>query len=833
MSAIQDTISEPIVAPFQRRSPAAPIAAALGVGIAVDHHVPLPLLAWLGVAAAAFAVWCVCFAKRRLRIGAICLLLAIGAMASAWHHLNWSLVSDDHVMFYVSEAPSPVRIVGRVVDSPWLVPKRESPLPPSVPQSDRVLCTLECSELIENRRRFPVSGRVRLEISESEPSVQAGDVVEAVGRLSRPGVARNPGGFDFRRYLRASGLHAVVRCDSSESVRVVGSSGGMWRRWQSRLRRRSEELIKANLSQETAPLGTALLLGTRSNLPEDVRLAFAESGTTHILAISGTNVGILAILLFGLCRVLGIGSPQSLRTVVAGVLVYAFVAEAQPPVVRAACMLSILLVGRANGRRGAMFNVLALALAFVLLLNPMYLFDVGAQLSFLAVAALLWTPSHIPAGWLSQTSASELPPPSRIVRSVRRVRNGTIESCCMLGAIWLFTLPLTLSRFHLLSLVGIGANVLLAPYVFVVLMCGYLLLIAGWVTPLLAYPFGCLFDWGLRGMLWLVQHSAGIPLGHQYVAGPSEWWLVGFYVVLAAIVLGSAGGPIRWLGRRALLGWIATGLAISLWPAEPPGLRCTFLSVGHGGAVLLELPGGETVLYDAGQLTDGTRAQQTVQNALWSRGRSQIDALVISHADVDHFNGVPGLAQTVSIDTALFHRTFLDFKQPSVDMTCKALDSQGVKLRLIGAGDRLHFGPQTEVDLAVLQPAAGSQWESDNANSVVLRVKYVGRTILLTGDLEGDGLRHLLAEPREPIDILLAPHHGSANANTRELARWAEPTWVVSSSGRPGIGERLQNVYGSGARVLSTHEAGAVTFTITPDGEIHEQIHLPRASAEE
>lgn len=835
MIETRDVPDETAPAPFQRRSPATSVAAALAAGIGCDHFRPMSVGFWLALCACALVGWGVCFWRSRLAPGALCLLTAVGAGGGAWHYLNWSIVADDHVAGFARETPQPVRIAGRIVDSPWLVPKREAPLPSSMPQSDRVLCTLECHALLENRNQIPVSGRVRLEISESAPTIDAGDLVVVVGRLSRPSIARNPGGFDFRRYLRASGLHAILRCDEADDVRVTGSTGGGWRRWQSHLRRRSEALVASHLSPETSPVGTALLLGTRSAVPEDVRLAFAESGTTHILAISGANVATLAILLWCLCHVAGISRRMGLRLVLTGVLIYAFVAEAQPPVVRAACMITLVLVGVANGRSGALLNAMSLAVVFVLVMNPLYLFDVGAQLSFLAVGALVWSPNLM--RWRSRGKTDrepqDLATPDIVRRWGRFAWKWTVNNCCLMGAVWLFTLPMTLSRFHLLSTVGLGVNILLAPLVTIVLACGYALLLAAWVSPWLAFPFAWGFDVSLKCMLWIVAQSANVPFGHQYLAGPPEWWLAGFYVGLAAIVFGAAGGAVRRAGRRGLLVWTVIGLSAALWPAEPVGLRCTFLSVGHGAAVLLELPDGATLLYDAGQLTDANRAQQTVQNALWARGRSSIDAVVISHADVDHFNGIPGLAQTVSIGQALLHRTFFDFDQPSVRKLCESLERRHVPMKLVWQGDRVRLGENSSVDVEVLQPPANGKWASDNANSIVLRVTYAGRVILLTGDLEGDGLRQLLSAVQEPVDVLLAPHHGSANANTRGLARWARPRWVISSSGRPGVAARLQKVYGSQVRVLSTYDTGAVTMTITPAGEITETCHLAQPTTEE
>jgi competence protein ComEC len=269
---------------------------------------------------------------------------------------------------------------------------------------------------------------------------------------------------------------------------------------------------------------------------------------------------------------------------------------------------------------------------------------------------------------------------------------------------------------------------------------------------------------------------------------------------------------------RALALWTACGLAWGLRPAERGDLKCTFLSVGHGCAVLLELPDGKTLLYDAGTLGSGQRAQRAVQEALWSAGRSRLDAVIISHADVDHFSGVAGLLATVPTGEVRFAQSFLDFEQSSVRSLCESSASARVPLRLLWQGDRLRVDPDVAID--VLHPRCGQGDSLDNANSIVLRIRHAGRTILLTGDLEDAGMQSLLSLPAEPVDVMLSPHHGSRDANPPELAAWARPKFVVASAGAPGVIHALTPIYEPYGVVLCTAESGAVAVSIQPDGEM-------------
>lgn len=811
---------------YHRRSPAVPVTIAFALGILSDHLLEPDFRVWLVAAGVLLAGWGVCLNRRFVWASASLLLVAVVIAGGGWHHWRWSIVGADHIVRFAEETPQPVRLTGRLVDQPWIVPRKEHDLPSSFSEFDRTLSTVECHTLVSGNTSQNISGRVRIEVNGHLVQGAVGDEIEIVGLLARPAGPRNPGAFDYRRYLRSDGLLATVHCGEPEDVRVLHAGTNRLRRLQGRLRARAEQMLQAQLSERTAPVGIALLLGTRTAIPEDLRTAFAESGTMHILAISGSNVGILAGLLWLVTHLAGFGRTASVGLILAGILGYSFVAEAQPPVMRAVLMIVATLAGRPWHREASLVNGLALAALGVLVWNPSHLFDVGAQLSFLAVAALIWAPT-----WSRRLHEMTSAPADAVLEAgrpvvVRWLRSGLrtlLTVHVTIAAIWLFTLPLTMTRFNLVSPIGFVVNVLLAPLVVAILWCGYALLLTGLLLPAVAAPFALGFDAGLRLMLELIERSASVPGGHLYLSGPSDGWLAVFYLCLSAVACGYPAGRVRWWGWRLMMVWVVCGLGISLWPTSTfggrPGiLRCTFLSVGHGLAVVVELPGGKTLLYDVGQMQDGARARQVVQSALWQRGVRSVDALVISHADIDHFNGVPGLARTVPISSVLVHESFLDFRQQGVEKTCDLLTRQNVPIKLVWAGDRLNLDRSARV--TVLQPPAGDRFSTDNANSLVLAIEYAGRRILLTGDLERGGLENMLLQPSLPIDILQAPHHGRFAANPQALANWASPEYVIVSDGRHDDSARLRKVYGPKARVLSTQEYGAITFVIDERGNV-------------
>jgi len=372
------------------------------------------------------------------------------------------------------------------------------------------------------------------------------------------------------------------------------------------------------------------------------------------------------------------------------------------------------------------------------------------------------------------------------------------------------------------SPIGIVLNVVLIPLVALALWSGYGLLISGLVVPPVAVVFAFILNVLLSLLLWIVDWAAHVDLGHRYLPAPPTWWIVGCYLLLATVVCIRSARLSRHWGWRGLWVWIILGLALGLRPAHSSKLRCTFLSVGHGCSVLLQMPNGRTLLYDAGSISNPNRAANVVQGVLWQRGATGIDAIVVSHADVDHFNAVPTLIRSVPVRAIMTTQTFLDMSQSGVVEVCDAAHQKQIPVALLFGGDRISLDDR--VSIRVIHPDHGFHSASDNANSLVLAIEYAGRRILLTGDLEKDGLQALLDQEPVEYDVILSPHHGSLAANPVRFREWAKPKIVVASAGRKAPLSTLRQRYRT--EVLSTHTSGAITIEVAASGTMKLTSHL-------
>jgi competence protein ComEC len=199
---------------------------------------------------------------------------------------------------------------------------------------------------------------------------------------------------------------------------------------------------------------------------------------------------------------------------------------------------------------------------------------------------------------------------------------------------------------------------------------------------------------------------------------------------------------------------------------------------------------------------------------------TRIDGIILSHADVDHYNAVPGLVDRFHVGAVYVSPMMFDWygaTGPSAapQTLRNAIDAAGVPIHEIWAGDRLRIG---DVSIVVFHPPHDGVVGSDNANSLTLAVEYDGRRLLLPGDLETPGLEDVIAELPYDCDVLMAPHHGSQRSDPPGFAAWSVPEWVVVSGGADSDAEVVRTYAASGAKVMNTGRLGAINFAIGRDG---------------
>lgn len=832
------------------RSPALSVFVSFSVGILFDFYFHPDLIHWMIISGLLAFFWIISYRFQKNSVSATTLLLLVVCLGGMRHHEFWFCHPPNHITGVLKnndqQAPNAqiIRVMGTVCTKPQIqIPPTEEQFNPDQP-TQRTNLILDCQELIAKPTNIPISGNIYVTISDQVnqaqqdqlPAFAVGDLIHVCGELKKFSSLENPNDFDIQTHFRQQQVEAVLRVKSSHAASIISNSqSNSWTSLRQEIHNSFAQRIKNNTSGQTQAIGLALLLGDRSGLSSSTRKKFSQTGLIHFLAISGLHIGFFAIFVWGICHVLNLPRSVAVFLLIFAILFYLSIIEIRPPILRAASFCVLVTLGLINWRAITTLNLVCLSALVILVINPTDLFDVGAQLSFLAVSAILWTiqqefyqnpfqQSWIPLRWRILASNPVLQSPLKwfLIRYFRLLYSIFLVTFF----IWIVTAPLVLYHFKLIAPIGLLINTLIFPFLFLILLLGYLLIFVGSLIPYLASLFGICFDYSLKLLLWIVECASTIPFAHFELPAPPLWWLMIYYSLVLLVILpfqlntnsGWNWGLIK-LRVSIIPIWIIAGLLISLCAPQSTSLRCTFMAVNHGISILIELPGGQTILYDAGSMSPVEQTYSKIKDTLLAHKIRRVDLLLLSHADRDHFNAASKLISNQYIREVAFPQAFLAQRQKGTLFLCDTAFQHAVPIQIIGKGDHFVFGSGVKIE--VLHPSFSEKYEDDNPASLTVLLSFNGRRILLTGDLEDEGLNQLLYEPMTAsVDVLLAPHHGSISANTSELDRWANPRYLVISGGKKQTATHLEKVYFTNTHIYSTASNGAIFCLIDELGNL-------------
>jgi len=664
---------------------------------------------------------------------------------------------------------------------------------------------------------------------------QVGQTVEVWGALSLPSPGKNPAQFDARQRLWLTGCQAQLFLNHPDAIRIVDETP-TWRTWGARVRQYFKDLVWQHVRPDQRAMAAAILLGERSMLDPELRQQFAATGTVHVLAISGLHLGILA----GFLLLLGRISPLPFWVVLLGVtglvIGYAWLVEFRAPIVRAAVLTSAMCLAALIGRRAFSFNSLALALLVVLALDPNQLTEAGTQLSFCAVAALVLFANRKAKDAHSELDRLQDVDASSWADLWQRLWRPIKQAYLCGGIVFLACLPLVIHNYQLLAWIGLLINPLVVLPMTVALLSGFLMLIFGPVLPPLATGCGWLCSVSLDLMEGVVVTAHDLPGSHFWVSSPGWFWIVAWYVWWLVVLWFCAGRLPRWavVGGSLALILFAVLLPYPRYPDRIPSadgtrsmpvLTVTFAEVGHGNCVVIRTPGNHVLVYDVGSFPHPHVASNRVGGLLRAHGISRIDQLLLSHADLDHYNGVPTILRQFSVGRVVTPPAMFQSSSPPVRRLEELIRQARIEICERSAGAILHR--EENLSCEVLSPSDLGFDDGDNSNSLVLLITYGNSRVLLTGDLEGLGLRRLLEQEPLGSQVLQIPHHGSRHSQPEALARWAQPQIAVATARQRRVAAEVEAAYREvGASVQVTGRDGAVLIGVYPDGSFWQRSWL-------
>lgn len=851
--------------PIMSAAPLFPVAAGFVLGVIAEawwHPAPQHLLALVVLPLMFLRV-------RRIRGLMPVVLLCAGFGTGGYVHTARQVGAQTTVERFASESGLLARVRGVVASDPKL--RRSDPGPLSIRafRSERTTFLLDVEAIESDRGWSPIGGTVRVTIREALLDLNAGERVEVSGRLHLLRERRNPGAFDWAGHMRRQGVVGTFVAPHRENVsrRHADTPSGV-APWVSRVRRWLRGMLVDDLvtagDQETGLL-SAMVLGHRSSLDRKTNDVFVRSGCAHFLAVSGVHIVIVIMIAGGVCRLVGwTGRPRTVALMVS-VVVYALIAEPRPSILRASVIAEIYFLSRFMTREGARLNWICATVLVLCVIDPDMIFDIGYQLSTGAVLGIFFLPDAIKQAarraWDESGFGNASKPQRELIERLvatgrspmQRARHASwnwtrsflLEAWLVSVGAWLATGPIVLWYFGRLYPLGTFASLVMFPVVTILMCLGFLKLVLGLVAPPIAPLLTATIDSLDSFALYVADVLGSVPLATVAAPAPKWWMILTYYATIGLWVYAmwrarratrtAAPAPpapesaadgartrsaSRWHLILTLVAWVCAAGVFFVPSGAPRRLTITVLDVGAGSAIVLELPEGQTVLYDTGSLGPVDVGRDVVVPFLRRRGISRVDRVYVSHANLDHYNGIPSVAGVVPCGEVVTNHYFARDASPGslVSRWRRLVADTGAVLTSLDPGDRSwNYGG---VSFEWLWPPADDGLILDtNDTSTVLRLSYAGHSVLLTGDIEDAAQDGLLERDDLRADVLLAPHHGGVRPNSQAFYRGVGATTVIRSSRERMVDtvNGLSEIVGDAA-LFNTGDVGAVQVVIDARG---------------
>jgi competence protein ComEC len=701
-----------------------------------------------------------------------------------------------------------------------------------MPRGEGARLLLRAERVDEGQGWRPTQGTVLLATRRVERQWVDGDRLRATLSLRRPRNFGNPGEFDYVAYLARQGIYVTAFADDDAEFTLLGHGGGIGA-WFARWRRGVGALIHRSLAEPQASVLSALIIGTASALPPEVRAAFNRAGVSHVLSVSGLHVGLVAAVAYALFRwlltrsrwlLLATNVPKLAAALsVVPVLLYAGIAGSNVATLRALLMIVVFIVAVIVDRQRHLVVSLAAAAIVVLVMSPGSSLDISFQLSFVAVLGLVLAIERFWPWWRRWEEAHLL----RLRGWRGRLwRPPAVYAAVSLSAL-AATTPLTALHFNQVSFIAVLSNALVVPLLgslaVALGLLGALLFLGSealaWVCVCLAGPVVALG-------LWLVRFFAAWPYAAVRVVTPTAVELLLTYTVLLAVVRLAGRTRLAVLGLLAVL-VVADGAWWYIERYHRRDLRLTFLSVGQGDAAVVEFPGAAVMVIDGGGTGSGSFdvGERVIAPFLWSRKIAHVDYLVLSHPDSDHYGGLAFVAAQFS--PREFWSNGATAETDRFARLEKALLAHRVPRRVLQRGAVRHVGG---VDVLVHSPPSKGLRVRSNDASLVLSLVFGGTRALFPGDIEALGEEAVVASADGQLAsaVLKVPHHGSHTSSSARFLDAVGPRYAIVSAGyenrfgfpHPDV---LRRYRARNCALARTDRDGAVAVRITADGRIDMQ----------
>lgn len=665
----------------------------------------------------------------------------------------------------------------------------------------KITYVINTKTIIKQGKTLEVKGKILFTTLKSENNIYSfGREIIIDGVLSIPKGKRNPGGFDYQRYLSQSGVSATIFAKSNSvkigditDVNPLIKTGII-------IRNKVIKVIERSLPSEQAGLLNGMMIGYTAGLDKDLRTAFSDAGLSHIMAVSGMNVAFIVFPLVFLFKKIRVKQNFANILIILILILFVYVTGFSPSVVRAVVMAIIVLAGQLIQREADVITSLSLAAIILLLYNPITLLDVGFQLSFAATFSLILFYKYI-----------------KCLLSFKYIPKAIVNLLAVTLSAQVGVLPITAFYFNKISIISVLTNIVVVPLTGVITILGFIMAILGQINIFLSQIIGYINYSFLSFILFVTKTSASFPFAIVKVITPHIIIIFLYYLLIFFFLWYKPKTEIKIKQKYVVVFLGVFLIAFCLNVFYPRGLEVVFIDVGEGDSTFIKTATGRTILIDGGGVANNSSpnsniGETTIIPFLLDYGVSKLDIVIATHGHADHIQGLLPVIEGFNVTNFIIPDiTEKEEFTQLINLSVK----RGIKVNLCHKGETIKLDNTTYFD--ILHPPAKYAVDklSLNNSSLVLKLHYKKVSILFTGDIE-DEVEKMLIDGNENLnaDILKVAHHGSVYSTSSEILKRINPLAAIISIGKNTFGhpssEVLERLKQNNVQVFRTDECGAI-----------------------
>lgn len=608
--------------------------------------------------------------------------------------------------------------------------------------------TYICKNEFQDKFLIYVSNEIRINI---------GDKFYVKGLFEKPEGMRNRGGFDYSQYLYSKNIYGILRINDDSEINLIKKSNGMI---INKIQESIYNILGRVFPENELGIILGMLIGDTSCVSDDIQDDFKDSGISHLLAVSGSNINyIILFSKFAFSKI--VGKKISNYLVIIFIIIFILVSGASSSVVRAGIMGIIIILADIFAKKSNVHSSIAVSAFLILIYNPLIIFDIGFVLSFAGTFGIVFLYEKIQEIFITNFEIK-----NKILIYIFETLGVTLSAQIIL-------LPIMMYTFNSISTLSIITNIIVVPFTGILTILGFVIYVSG----LIFFPLAKFLSYIVFVLAKLIITIARIFADFKYstilIFTPKILWIIIYYLLIYKFVKRIKNKFINYF----LIFLTVIVLLIEAWPCNY--VKINFVDVGQGDCTYIETKNKKTILIDGGgsENSDYNVGEKILLPYLLDRGKMKIDLIIISHMHEDHVEGLLPVIENMKVGKILIGP--VKEKAKLYEEFMNIVSKRGISIETVYAGDVITID---DITIDILYPNKQKKIDdNENNNSLVFKLNYFDMSVLFTGDIEKEVEDKL--EKNIAANILKVPHHGSNTSSTEVFIQKVKPQLSIISVG--------------------------------------------------